>query len=61
MDTQYSSDRLDYKRLGRRRLTAHFDGGDITSDGTRVRLSSGLLKKQCSVLVSERQSVEYVV
>lgn len=33
MVTQCTADRLDFKRLGSRRVTAHFDGGDITSDG----------------------------
>ena len=33
MTTQCTADRLDFKRLASRRVTAHFDGGDITSDG----------------------------
>jgi len=32
MDTHCNSDKLDYKPLFGRRITAHFDGGDITSD-----------------------------
>jgi hypothetical protein len=38
MNTHCSSDRLEYKRLSGRRVTAHFDGGDITSDGGALLL-----------------------
>jgi hypothetical protein len=38
MVTQCTADRLDFKRLGSRRVTAHFDGGDITSDAGALLL-----------------------
>ena len=38
MNTQCTSAHIDYKALGRRRVTAHFDGGDITSDAGSLLL-----------------------
>lgn len=48
MSTQCSSDRLDYKRLAGRRVTAHFDGGDITSDAGALLLRE--IEERCDLL-----------